>query len=105
MNKVLISQQAISDLENIFTALITWQKGVLELEHALQYVDDIENQCYSLSLKTYHFKATYSDHKLFGDRVHKYRRTPNTIWYIIYQIDSFHNILITKITSNYITQG
>ena len=35
MHKVFISQQAISDLENILTALITWQKGVLELEHAL----------------------------------------------------------------------
>jgi len=100
---VQISLAAIDDLKNIFTALITWEKGALELEHALQYIKDIENQCYSIGYKTYHSKTTYSAHKLFGENVYKYRRNPTTTWYIIYTIDNFHNILITKIISNYKT--
>ena len=103
MKNVLISQTAIDDLKNIFTALMNWEKGALELEHALQYIDDIENQCYSIGYKTYHSKATYSTHKLFGDKVYKYRRNPTTTWYIIYKIDNHQNILITKIISNYKT--
>jgi hypothetical protein len=103
MKNVLISQTAIDDLKNIFIALMNWEKGALEIEHALQYIDDIENQCYSIGSKTYHSKATYSTHKLFGDKVYKYRRNPTTTWYIIYTIDINQNILITKIISNYIT--
>ena len=103
MKNVHISQAAIDDLKNIFTALITWEKGALELEHALKYIDDIENQCYSIGYKTYHSKATYSTHKLYGDKVYKYRRNSTTTWYIIYTIDIHRNILITKIISNYKT--
>jgi plasmid stabilization system protein ParE len=100
---VQISQAAIDDLKNIFTALITWEKGALELEHALQYIDDIENQCYSIGYKSYHSKTTFSTHKLFGDKVYKYRRNSTTTWYIIYKIDNLRNIIITKIISNYKT--
>ncbi len=55
MSSVYLSQQAVDDLKNIFSALITWQKGALELEHALQYVDDIEAKCYSLAKKNLSF--------------------------------------------------
>jgi len=103
MAAVYISLQAVDDLKSIFTALITWDKGPLELEHALQYVDDIEARCYSLANKTHHFRATFSTHKLYGDRVLTYRRNQATVWYIIYTIDQSQNILITKIISNYIT--
>ena len=100
---VYLSRQAVEDLKNIFTALITWEKGPLELEHALQYVDDIEAKCFSLVNKTYHVRTAFSTHKLYGDRVLTYRRNRSTLWYIIYTIDSFQNILITKIISNYLT--
>jgi plasmid stabilization system protein ParE len=103
MSAVYISQQAVDDLKNIFSALVSWPKGPLELEHALQYVDDIENKCYSLANKTYHFRTSYSTHKLYGDKVLTYRRNPATIWYIIYNIDQSQNILITKIISNHLT--
>lgn len=103
MNFVYISQEAINDLNNIFTALITWKKGALEFEHALQYVNDIESQCYSIGLKSYHSKSIYSSHKIFGENVFKYRRNSSTIWYIIYNIDNQGNILISKIISNYKT--
>jgi len=103
MASVYISQQAVNDLKNIFTALISWEKGSLELEHALQYVNDIEARCYSLLNKTHHFRTTFSIHKLYGDRVLTYRRNQATVWYIIYNIDKSHNILITKIISNYLT--
>ncbi len=103
MNNVIISELAIDDLKNIFTALITWKKGALDLHHALQYVEDIEKQCYSIGQKTYHSKAVYSTHKLFGEKVYNYRRNPSTTYYIIYNIDNLQNILITKIISNYKT--
>ena len=103
MKKVYISQQAVDDLNSIFTALITWKNGSLEIEHALQYVDDIERQCYSIGLKSYHSKANYAIHKTFGDKVYTYRRNRTTCWYIIYSIDQFQNILITKIISNFNT--
>jgi plasmid stabilization system protein ParE len=103
MAAVNISQQAIDDLKNIFTALITWEKGPLEQEHALEYVDDIEAKCFSLSNTTHHFRTTYPSHKLFGDKVLTYRRNRATVWYIIYTIDLFHNVLVTKIISNYLS--
>lgn len=103
MNNVIISQLAIDDLKNIFTALITWKKGALEMHHALQYVEDIEKQCLSIGQKTYHSKAVYSTHKLFGDKVYKYRRNATTTYYIIYNLDNQQNKLITRIISNYKT--
>ncbi len=54
MAAVYISHQAVDDLKNIFTALITWEKGPLELEHALQYVDDIEAKCFPLATARLH---------------------------------------------------
>jgi len=84
MKNVLLSQEAFEDLKNIFTALITWKKGALEFEHALQYVDDIEKQCYSIGYKTYHSKATYSAHKLFGDKAYKYRRNQTIMVHHLY---------------------
>jgi plasmid stabilization system protein ParE len=103
MSAVYISPQAVDDLKNIFTALINWKKGSLELDHALKYVDDIEARCLSLANKTYHFRTTFTTHKLYGDKVVTYRRNRSTVWYIIYNIDSFQNIIITKIISNYLT--
>ena len=103
MNNVIISELAIDDLKNIFTALITWKKGALEMQHALLYVEDIEKQCLSIGQKTYHSKAVYSTHKLFGNKVYNYRRNATTSYYIIYNIDNKKNILITKIISNYKT--
>jgi hypothetical protein len=63
MNQVYLSTQAINDLKDIFTALITWKKGSLELEHALRYVDDIEEQCYSINQRLHHSKSKFSCHK------------------------------------------
>lgn len=103
MAAVYISRQAVEDLKNIFSALITWEKGPLELEHALQYIDDIEAKCFSLENKMYHVRTTFSTHKLYGDKLLTYRRNRATVWYIIYNIDTFHNVLITKIISNYLT--
>lgn len=103
MNNVYISLQAVEDLNNIFTGLINWKKGALEIEHALQYVDDIEKSCYSIGYKTYHSKAKHPSHKLFGEKVFLYRRNPSTDWYIVYNIDHTNTIFITKIISNYLT--
>ncbi len=104
MHSVFISTQAVEDLKDIFTALISWSKGSLELDHALEYINDIENQCYSLAYKTYHFRTRYSAHKLYGEKVLTYRRKSKTIWYIIYNIDLNQDIYIAKIISNYLTE-
>jgi hypothetical protein len=103
MSNVYISLQAVEDLNKIFTGLINWKKGALEIDHALQYVNDIEKQCYSIGHKTYHSKVKHPTHKLFGDKVFVYRRNPGTDWFIVYNIDQANNIFITKIISNYLT--
>ncbi len=103
MSNVYISQQAIEDMNAIFHVLMTWQKGKLEISHALRYVDDIENECYSIAFIPKHFSTTYIAHKQYGEKVHKYRRNANTTWYIIYNMDIQKNIFINKIISNYTT--
>lgn len=103
MNKVYISEQAIEDLNFIFYALVTWEKGGLSVKHAMQYINDIENECYQTVLVSKHFPTVYETHKQYGENVHVYRRNANTLWYIIYNIDTFGNIFINKIISNYTT--
>ncbi len=103
MNNVYISEQVTEDLKSIFFALITWEKGSLSLEHGMQYVNDIENECYKTATVSKHFPTVYETHKKYGKNVHVYRRNANTTWYIVYNIDTFGNILINKIISNYTT--
>ena len=102
-NKVIVSEQAQSDLENILYGLIHWKKGGLEKEHAHKYVDDIVELFYLIPELSHHFPVSHAEHKQFGEYVYRYRRTQNTMWYIIYNIDKKENVFINKIISNHIT--
>lgn len=98
---VFYSIQADRDLESI--SLIELEKIELSRELVLNYLSDLKEACESLSLKNYHFNASYSDHKRYGFKMFKYKRNPNTTWYIIYDVDIYNNIYINKIISNHLT--
>ena len=98
---VYYSHQAIIDLDNIRSGLLEW-KIVLSEEFVFSYIDELKNQCESIQHKYLHFNTVYLMHKQFGQKVHKYRRNSNTTWYIIYDLDSYKNIYINKIFSNYV---
>ena len=100
---VFYSIQAENDLDEILEGLLTWQKHTLTREFCMNYLSDIIDICDSLDTKTLHFETLYKTHKRYGKKVHKYTRNKNTIWYIIYDIDTYNNIYINKIINNYLT--
>ena len=100
---VFISKQTLQDLDEIYLGLYNWDKVQLSIEFLEMYIDDIIKQCYELDKLSFHFKTTYSFHKRFGSKVHRYRRNNQTTWYIIYNVDNENNIFVTKIISNYTT--
>jgi len=100
---VIYSLSAINDLTTILFGLRNWTKHLISDEHALNYVDDISDVCDKLDRKTFHFNTRYTIHKRYGEKVHTYRRSKQTIWYIIYNLDQHGNVYIQKILSNYST--
>lgn len=64
----------------------------MEEEYAHKYIEDFLSEIYNIPNKFYHANTSYSIHKQFGKKVHKYRRNAKTTWYIIYDIDSYKNI-------------
>ena len=100
---VYYSPLARKDLGNILYGLLLWPKHPLDLEHAKQYVRDIEKTCRTLDGKFYHLKTSYDIHKTYGKYVHSYKRNRNTCWYIIYNIDLFNDVFIERIMNNYMT--
>jgi hypothetical protein len=100
---VYYSHQAKTDLSGILIGLMEWPKHPLETKHALQYVDDIYAICDRLDAKFYHANTVYPIHKLYGSKIHAYKRNQQTTWYIIYNLDQHGNVFINKIMSNYQT--
>lgn len=100
---VFYNQQALDDFDEIFRGLLFWDKIELSEQFVIDYVSDLRMQCESISSKLIHMNTTYPDHKRFGEKVHRYRRNQNTIWYIIYDIDNEWNIYINKIISSFLT--
>jgi len=100
---VFIDRQAKIDLDNIVIGLLEWNKIVLTVPEVMQYVDDIVNICYQLDGLIHHSKAKYKEHLKYGAYSYPYKRNKNTTWYLIYNIDSFENIFVNKIMSNYLT--
>ncbi|MDO5664246.1 MAG: hypothetical protein Q4G63_03185 [Bacteroidia bacterium] len=103
ISMVFFSEIADNDLTEILLGLISWEKHPLEKTHALNYVDDIVSVCHSLDTKSFHSKTTYPAHKRYGEKVYRYGRNPQTIWYIIYDIDKYGNVFVNKIMSNHTT--
>jgi hypothetical protein len=100
---VFYSQQVLNDFDEIFEGLLTWDKINLSQTFITDYVNELKNQCEHIPFKSIHNKTTYSSHKKFGSKVHRYRRNSHTIWYIIYNMDNEQNIFINKIISNHAT--
>jgi plasmid stabilization system protein ParE len=101
---VIYSRTAESDLIDILYGLVTWEKHHVTFDHAQRYVFDIRDACDKLDKVYYHRNAIYPAHRRYGEKVYAYQRRKQTIWYIIYDIDLFGNILINKIMSNYLTK-
>lgn len=103
---VYLNSAAEDDLFEILIGLLTWKKHVIEYEHAESYVNDIKDECLSLDKLKYHVDCQYTDHKVFGQKVHQYRRNKNTTWYIIYNFESDNNIVyIQHIMPNQTTKA
>jgi len=100
---VFINKQAKIDLDSIVIGLLEWDKIELTVDEVMQYVDDIVAICYQIDNFVNHHKATYNDHLKYGAYSYPYKRNKNTIWYIIYDMDKYCNILVNKIISNYMT--
>ncbi len=100
---VFYSNSARLDLKNIFDGLLYWSKIQLEYNHVVKYHNKIIDVCDSLDTKSFHFNTQYPSHKRYGEKVHTYRRSKQTNWYIIYNLDKHGNIFIQRIFSNHNT--
>jgi hypothetical protein len=92
-----------SDFDKIRTGLLNWRKVILTEAFVINYIRDIRNICDRLDTKFYHANTVYPIHKLYGSKVHAYKRNQQTTWYIIYNLDRYGNVFINKIMSNYQT--
>ena len=99
---VYYSEIAKSDLRDILWGLVNWGKHLLSYEHAERYVDEIRAECDTLDKISFHFDAQYETHKQYGNKVHIYKRSNTTVWYIIYN-KTGENIYVEKIINNYMT--
>ena len=102
---VFINKQAYVDLDFILIGMLEWDKSELSFEFIENYIDEIVDECYKLEKLSYHFNAKYSSHKIFGSKIHRYKRNNRTVWYLIYNIDNEGNIFINRIISNHTTTG
>lgn len=59
---VYYSKQARYDLVMVLKGLLVWKKHPLEFEHAISYVNDIEEVCESLDQPGFHFDTKYRIH-------------------------------------------
>lgn len=101
---VLFSPKVLQDLDQILEGLLSWSKHQLEYDHVVDYHNELKTVCNSLDTLSIHLKAKYTEHKLFGTNVFKYRRNKQTIWYIIYNYDHLNNIVyVNHIVSNHTT--
>ena len=104
---VIWSRTARNDLMDILYALITWKKHTpLSLSAAKTYVRDMEKAGNSICTLSYHQNVTYESHRVYGNKVYRYKRSATTMWYLIYDWDEINNVAyVNKIMSNYLTTG
>lgn len=100
---ILYSSQALSDFDAIFEGLLHWEKVFLSEQFTIDYVAELRRECEKIPHKTFHENATWFSHKQFGGKIHRFRRNQQTIWYIIYDMDTTGNVYVNKIISNYTT--
>ena len=102
---VFYSHTSRIDLKEIFDGLLLWSKHRLEYNHVVNYHNSILAICNSLDKKSIHFNSRYELHQRSGQKVHTYRRSKQTVWYIIYNLDTHGNVYIQRILSNHITKA
>lgn len=100
---VFYSEVSIANLSEILIGLITWPKHPLSVDHAEKYVTEIRIVCDALDSKIFHFNTQFTLHKSYGNKVHTYRKSKQTSWYIIYNLDRHGNVYIQRILSNHTT--
>ena len=76
---VIFNSDSEDDLVSILFGLLTWEKHIIELEHARVYLNNISEECYSINGKTYQFKTSNAEHKLYGSKNQTYKRNKQTI--------------------------
>lgn len=82
---VIWSETSKNDLRDILYALITWKKHKpLSVSGAKIYIRDLRKAGDSICKLSYHPNATYESHRIYGKKVHRYKRSTNTMWYLIY---------------------
>ena len=97
---IYIKKRASNDLARLIIKLMKYKNHPLTREEAIDYVDKIKSECYTLANLPIRSKTIYFTHKKFGQYVHRYNKHSNIQWYIIYDFDKYGNILIKKIISN-----
>ena len=103
---VYYSEVAEDDLHDILIGLATWKKMSLSFEQATNYVKDIRKAGNNICQLSYHQNVTYESHRVYGNKVYRYKRSASTMWYIIYDWNEVKKIAyVNKIMSNYLTVG
>lgn len=102
---VYFSKLSLKDIDDLVVGLLTWRKHELSIEFVQKYRDRIVNECKLLGYRNFHFNTQYSLHKQFGQKVFTYKRSKQTVWYIVYNLDSHGNVFIQRIFSNHTTAG
>ncbi len=102
---VYFSKLSLQDIDDFVVGLLSWRKFELSVDFVKEYRDKIVSDCNSLDTKFFHFNTNYSMHRQFGQKVHTYKRSKQTHWYIIYNLDSHGNVYIQRLFSNHITAG
>ena len=101
---VYYNETAENDLHDILIGLATWKKISLSFNEATNYVKDIRKAGDSICKLSYHQNATYASHRVYGEKVHRYKRNAGTMWYFIYDWDEINKTAyINKIMSNHLT--
>lgn len=102
---VYFSKLSLKDIDDLVVGLLTWRKHELSIEFVQNYRDRIVYECKSLDIKLFHFNTQYNLHKQFGQKVFTYKRSKQTVWYIVYNLDAHGNVFIQRLFSNHTTAG
>jgi hypothetical protein len=103
---VLFSPTAEDDLVSIVNGLAMWGKHPLGYDHAMRYVAEIRTAADYICQKSFHAPTVSPVHKLYGSKIHTYRRNKHTHWYIIYNWNAATSIAyVTKILNNFTTDA
>ena len=101
---VYYSRTAEDDFVEILNGLAVWKKHPLGHKHAMQYISGIREKADKICMKSFHRNCSYEQHRMYGEKIHIYKRNPQTQWYIIYNWDDVNRTAyVVKILNNHLT--